>query len=381
VILSLDAFFTPASVADRLVRYVQQSAPSVVLDPAAGDGALLSAASTLWPDSRMVALDCDLRRVRSLRRQTEWDCGRCDFLGLRSRTSSHLLREIYQNVDLVLLNPPYSARGNSGWQSALSGMEVRSGRAMAFVLNALETLRDDGEMVALLPSSTVTSQRDSDAWEVVYKNAQVSIIDWFPRGTFPQGTAVTVGIHLQKSTTGGAASRHVPGARTLPYWEVRLLRGNVPVHEAKQAGLSSNRTADRIPYIHTTDMRDGEVTQFPLTLPIDCFTSQVLGPAVLIPRVGKPLPDKIVFWPGGAAVLSDCVFAIDVDTIEDARKIQAVLRNNFSAIATGYKGSCAPYLTISSLVSLLFGMGISAHWDGPARWTTVSPYWSPSVTT
>lgn len=366
-------------MAEKLVRFVGQGSPSVVLDPAAGDGALLAAANSLWPDSRKIALDCDPIKVRSLYRRTGWNCGRCNFLSLRSRACSPLLREIYGNADVVLLNPPYSGRGNAGWLSVVGGTEVRSGRAMAFVLGALEALRDGGEMVALLPSSTITSQRDSYAWEIIYKHAQVTIVHWFPRGTFSQGTAVTVGVHFCKSAVGGAASRQAPCTRPLPDWEVRLLRGNVPVHEAKEAGLSSTKMQQGIPFLHTTDIRGGKVVQYLRTLPEGRFDSKYLGPAVLVPRVGKPLSDKIGLWHGGIVVLSDCVFGIDVGDVEGARRLQSMLCDSFSLLASIYKGSCAPYLTISSLINFLADMGISARWDGPARWTTAAaPDWSPS---
>lgn len=373
----LDAFFTPAPVAEKLVRLVQQVSPSLVLDPAAGDGALLTAASAQWPRARMLAFDCDPAKVDSLASRVDWDRGCCDFLDSDSRGSSHLLSELHQQFDVVLLNPPYSSRGNARWQTVANGLTISSGRAMAFVITALEMLREGGEMMALLPSSALTSQRDSGAWELIRKVANVRVADRFPRGTFSQGTAVTVGIHIEKTSAGRTASRQVPATRTVGKQEVGLLRGSVPVYLAKPTQLSSaNDMVDGIPFIHTTDIQNGEVAKGLRRLPPNRFASRDLGPSVLVPRVGKPLREKIAVWNRGPAVLSDCVFALETTTSRSARLMQFTLRDNFSAFTDAYCGSCAPYLTIASLVGLLCDLGISVRWDGPARWATPVPGWS-----
>lgn len=375
MIASLDAFFTPAPVAEKLVRYVRRSSPVLVLDPAAGDGALLKAAGVQWPKSRIAALDCDPARIASLSQNADWECDTCDFLNSHSRESSRLLGESYQAADVILLNPPYSGRGNARWQSNVRGSPVAVGRAMAFLLTAFDLLAEDGEMAVLLPSSAITSQRDSAAWDLISERAEVSIIDSFPRGTFSHGTAVTVGVHIDKACPGSPIRQAPATECSANTRRVRLIRGTVPVHAAKLAGLGmSDEMPTGVPFVHTTDVRGDEVRPDLRRLPTGRFVAQTLGPSVLIPRVGKPLLDKIGVWKGGPAVLSDCLFALETRSLRTAELIKTRLRNNFGAFSYAYCGSCAQYLTISALVRLLHELGITAQWDGPARWAVSTPH-------
>ena len=374
---SLDAFYTPPEVANSLVRFSEQGAPRAILDPAAGDGALLRAARLRWPESVMVALDCDEHQVRGLRDRDGWQCGRCDFLNPRSRRSSRVLRRIHHQTDLILLNPPYSSRGNSRSLTALRGHPVWSGRAMAFVLTALEAVSEGGEIVALLPSSSLTSQRDAESWEIISKFFSINVVASFPRGTFPLGTASTVAVRIAK-TDGGASQAHVspPVKRSCPPQSANLFRGVVQVHEARKRGLSGTGTDDgRVPFIHSTDLIRGVVSREAWTLSVRSFHFRKFGPSVLISRVGKPLPEKIGVWPGGPAVLSDCVFAIETGDLDVTLTIRDSMVRNFDLVARSYCGSCAQYLTIASLVSLLADLGVSADWSGPSRWLSPSPRW------
>ena len=372
--MKLDPYFTPRSVASQLVAHIEQPSPAIVVDPAAGDGALLEAAATLWPEARLIALDCDPTAVRGLRRHDGWEAGRCDFLSHRSRTASCLVRELNEKADVVLLNPPYSGRGHSRWRSHLGGIEASSGRAMAFLVAALSLVRDGGEIVALLPSSAITSQRDADAWELIQKFGVVQVAERFPRGTFSQGTAATVGVHIAKSVVG-TDCRDLPGTEPAePLHAVEIVRGVVQVHKARASGLSRSRGRGRLSFVHTTDLQAGGIGQL-WTVPASSFPSRELGPSVLLPRVGKPLPEKVAVWNGGSAVLSDCVFALRTRTIASAREVQAVVQADFATLARSYVGSCAPYLTIATLIEVLSRLGLEATWPGPSRWCQRPPAW------
>jgi predicted RNA methylase len=370
----LDPFFTPVTVANELVQCVEQSSPGLILDPAAGDGALVDAAARRWADARVVALDCDPASVRALRKRRGWETGSCDFLSPKSRVASPHARALHGTVDLLLLNPPYSGRGYSRWLSRYEGVDVASGRAMAFVLTALSTVRDGGELVALLPSSALTSQRDEAAWELVRKFARVDVVQQYPRGTFPLGTAATVGIRMTKSMAGSEAREVAAPKQARPIHVVDIVRGVVPVHEAKAAGLSKTAGPGRCAFLHSTDLRSQEIAAL-RTVPADRFSPRALGPAVLLPRVGKPLAGKIVVWGGGPVVLSDCIFALTAGTLKSARHLAALIRSQFESVADSYVGSCARYLTIAALIDVLARLGVAASWPGPARWRSAPSAW------
>ena len=137
---------------------VSLSAPKIIADFAAGDGALLTAACAVWPKAKAFALDIDNLALRRLRyRNPSWSIGRCDFLSEDSRGKSIPLQAVKGNTDVILLNPPFSCRGASRFKLKLNGRELCCSKAMAFVLLATEYLAVDGQIVAILPESTFLS--------------------------------------------------------------------------------------------------------------------------------------------------------------------------------------------------------------------------------
>jgi hypothetical protein len=362
--MKLDPYFTPADLATRLIA-AATAEPRCVLDPAAGDGALLQAAQRRWPTATFHALDVDVRRVAALRASTTWSIGRCDFVSPASRRSSGVLRHLRHGVDLVLLNPPYSARGAATWRASLGGVEIRCSRAMAFVLAGLSCLADGGELICLLPVSTLASRRDSGAWDMVRKVAAADVISSFPRGTFSQGTASTVGVRITLGASSGTSGVQRSPEAAIERVHVELHRGRLPVHQAR--GQPGPEGAPSLRFIHTTDLTSRGLRVEKVCVAVHS-SGRTFGPSVLLPRIGRPMPDKVVRWGGGPAVLSDCVYALEARSPAIADRVHSRISAAWPLLAQAYGGSCAPYLTIAELVGFLDSVGIGAAWDGAPGW-------------
>jgi hypothetical protein len=361
--LNLDSYFTPAAVSEQLISHAT-IVPDSVLDPAAGDGALLMAAENRWPQATCYGLDIDPRIVKSLRTRQHWQSGRCDFLSSPSRRSSIVLRSLVNKTDLVVMNPPYSIRGGTSWRACVAGDKASCGRAMAFVLTAMHYLREGGELLALLPSGSLTSRRDSEAWKLLTKMGSVQELESFPRGTFSLGTARTVAVRIRLGSPTSISNVALQ-KRSFPVLHANLWRGTFQVHTAKQWVESVG--PGNIRFIHTTDLRNGSICQerarFLRNVPYKHF-----GPSVFLQRVGKPSLDKVTLWEGGAAVMSDCLYALETPNLESARLLHERLTIAWDSVRMAYGGSCAPYLTISELVAVLDAIGIHVSWTGSGCW-------------
>lgn len=348
-----DQFFTPSSIATRLVSFLRSGEEVCIADFAAGDGELLRAATKKWPDARYIATDIDPSCVAQLKRQhANWSVGRCDFLNEKSRTSSRLLRETTGAVSLVLLNPPFSCRGSRVESVSVGETTIRCSKSMAFVLNALQYLTPKGRLVAVLPASALSSQKDGAAWSYVRTAFSVRNIAGFGLKTFPNCAAHTVIVRLQKKDAGTAKSPRGIAFRRVLEMESSLIRGAVPMHSA-QNGLAG----PDFPLVHTTDLEGKRLTKTEYSVR-QCHR-YALGPSVLIGRVGRPTKSKVVLYLARRRlVLSDCVYAVRCQSSDDAKQLHAAIHANWDRFASLYSGTCAPYLTVSDLHSVLTQLGV-----------------------
>jgi len=152
----LDRIYTPAAVA-RALAEAAAGTPGLVADFTAGEGALLAAARDRWPEARLAAVDVDGAAVEGLKeRFPDADCREADFL-----LAAAELAPLVGAVDLVLLNPPFSCRGSTRHPAVVSGAALTCSRAMAFVARSLTYLAPGGELLCILPSSCLMSDKDA----------------------------------------------------------------------------------------------------------------------------------------------------------------------------------------------------------------------------
>ena len=341
----IDAYYTPAHLADAMIRLVS-SPPRTVADFAAGDGALLSAAINKWPDSKIVASDCcevAIRRLRAI--EKGWQVTKVDFTNELSRSRSKILKDAKGKIDLVLLNPPYSCRGGKKFESEFHGKTCVSSLALSFVVLATRYLNDNGEIVAMLPESALESQKDRDALERLKEKFVVRIGAKAKRGVFEDCHAKCVAVRFSKRIKRRVTKTRIK--RVSPNIEVTVVRGSVPLH----LDTGSERTL-----VHSTDLVDHRVI---LNGHVACANRpSVVGPCVLVHRVGMPKLEKIAIYKRRKrVVLSDCVIGIQCRSQEDALWLHQKMCETSKQFLKLYKGTCAPYITLEKLERYLHSIG------------------------
>ena len=351
-----DRHYTPLHIAATIADVLSfaRASPIKVADFAAGRGTLLEAVEKRYSNASCFATDIDDATLKFLAfTRPTWQVGRCDFTSQRSIAQSSILGSSKSFLDAVVLNPPFSCRGAQTLRSKVAGRELRSGIALAFVLRSLERLRKNGEVAALLPAGTLTSEKDDQGWQLLNRLGKVCVVDEFGRTEFPGAHAKTVLVHLRlregeiepEERRAELMTRAATNRRPLT-----LHRGRAPVRVAVE-GRSGPR------FLHTTDIRDGSVAfqsvrRAPGRLAIH-------GPLLLIPRVGRPDMRKVALTTRDLAiVLSDCLFAVD-GSVGDLQALRRAIRRNWSRVERAYTGSCAPYLTIRHLLAVFRELGFT----------------------
>lgn len=339
---SEDAHYTPSEVADRLIDFGELPTRGLrVADFAAGRGALLQAFESSRRDCRVYASDRSAEAVRHLRtKHPGWTVGRVDFLSPRSRAQSPVTdsRAWY---DLVLLNPPFSYRGGR-FHDAMAGTERLTGSPAACFVATASNYSD--HILAVLPKSTFVSTRDQAIWSLLKRSWRIELGAELGRTTFEKRHATTVLVSLKLDPR----LRPTPilgQSDTSPGIGFQLVRGCTPMHRLT-ADLSGVHVA------HTTGLRNHNFPRMSGAAP--SAGRRVSGACVLLPRVGLPDPKKIIaHFAREPLLLSDCVFAIPCETIEQAELVAKNLRANWSTLKFAWAGSCAPYTTVDRLSSAI----------------------------
>jgi hypothetical protein len=351
----LDAHYTPKPLAAALVGSAGDLTPTLIADLAAGEGDLLLEAEQVWPDAQFVATDIDRVALRGLRQmRSNWMLGECDLRNPRSRARCRALNQIRGAVSLLLLNPPFSCRGGTRFPVVTPTGCVYASTAMAFLLIASGYVSETGDIVAILPSGSLYSRKDAQAWSYVKTKYQVSVVGHYGKDSFPGSAASTTLVRLSPRRTGTPVTgRTAQGSRlSVPRLRVQVIRGCCPLYRAK-------RESSQPTLVHYTDLRDARVhlngrRGFGA---YRCIT----GPAVLIPRVGRITAGKIAFFAGTQRVMiSDCVIALKTASRSVAHQVRDRLVNNLRVFSAYYVGTGAPFITLDRLAAVLDCLGIDS---------------------
>ena len=262
-----------------------------------------------------------------------------------------MLKRIKRRISLLLLNPPFSCRGNVRHTASTETGKISASTAMCFLIIALSYLDTNGSAIAILPFGSMYNQRDETAWNYIRSKYRVSIIDCPPIGSFPLSSARTVIVRL--SPPGNRIDQEPPLRKTLLFdWRpsVRIIRGCLPL-------LKSNTNSIGAALVHSTDLRNAKVHlngHYATSL-----RRLIAQPAVLLPRVGQLTDGKIAVYDASTPiVLSDCVIALTTESYDDAILVRKRLVSHFPILYAQYVGTGAPFVTLQRLATTLIDLGI-----------------------
>lgn len=361
----MDRIYTPPALAARLIEHVRLKRPTKIADFAAGDGELLRAAQERWSKSTFIATDINPASVSLIRRDKPlWRVGQCDFLKASSRARCRALADAAR-VSLVLLNPPFTCRGGSSWNTHLNGRNLRSGLAMAFVINAIPYLARNGEIIAVLPAGCLWNERDEQAWSLLKKIGQVDVLGENGHNIFLGYSPRTVVVRFRNGSSGGHGILPIKSENKVVLSSmitVEIVRGRVSMNT-----LNGNHAEIMRPLVHSTELEERGLNLTRRT--VDSRYMSISGPSVLLPRVGCPNKLKIHTYHGRRKiVLSDCVIALKCKTWEEAEVTRKNLLENWDEIEKHYVGTGARHLTIRTFSRLLTAFGFNVTESNSSGW-------------
>lgn len=344
----MDRFYTPQLIVRELLDSVDGGAFDCLADFAAGRGTLLTAAAARWPGAQVVANDRDGRMTSFLdRHYPHWTVLQNDFLDSRDSRLALVLRRIRRKRTLVLLNPPFSCRGAKRHTVDVGGRRLTCSLALAFLLRAAAAVGMPGSQIAcVLPAGSLSAEKDHLAWGFLRESFAVHVVAAYERFTFPDCHPRTAAVRLVSTASQSSTEMVSSGLDRERPGSLDLVRGWVQMHSKD---LRSGARCLRL--VHTTDMRGEEVALSDDWVWTDRNLS---GPAVLIPRVGQPRPDKVVLWAGSEDIaLSDCVIALKAPTPEIARRRRDEIVKCWPVMECCYTGTGARYITLKGLAAFL----------------------------
>ena len=342
----IDSYYTPAYIADRLVKFVGKRQVRNTIDFCVGDGNLLKAAARQLDGIELYGTDISYEALQNL----AVDCpdfllSYCDFRDDESVASVRFLRN--HQFDLILLNPPFTCKGSIIEHVNLGGQDLKVSTAMLFLMRALRFLSDNGGLYAIMPISIIYSEKDKQAWDYLKKYYHACVLEepsrvYFSKKCSPNVALVYVGKYEQK----GVEFNVLTNFKHLAIQSVT--RGSIRMNDIV---YSKKRSA--VPLIHTTNLQDGTLVNLKK---IVLEQEGISGFGVIIPRVCNPNKNKIVILADARQyALSDCVMFLETPTLEDAVEVRNYILTNWENFKMIYKGTGAQYTTLKR-VKTIFGL-------------------------
>lgn len=336
-----DIHYTPESLSKRLINYVDKDNINTIVDFCAGNGSLLIAANERWSNAKFYGADISKIAVNFLRKNyCNWEFSQCDFTNEKSRINSKIIKSNRFGFDLILLNPPFSCRGGEVHKVILDDEVFLVSTSMLFVVESIKYISNDGVLFAILPISVAYSQKDKKIWVKLTKYYNLRILEEPKSNEFKSCSASVILVSI--NTNSNKNLRFAEKSFKLTYNDISVFRGKISMHTLNGA------IKDGMHLVHSTNIRNNSLVN--LNYKTKSKISEIKGPAVLLPRVGLPNPQKIcTISKEEMYVLSDCILAIKTKSYEQANQIKSELLNNWNDFSNLYKGTGAKYITLERL--------------------------------
>lgn len=337
--IMIDSYYTSPYLASKLINYIKQFSFDNVVDFCIGDGELIRSALSIWPNIKCFGTDISEKSLRVVKRKhPNWQLGKCDLLKEVSRNRCKIMKKKKKGFDLVLLNPPFSCKGGTVHDVNLANKTFKVSTAMKFLSESIKFLTENGCLLAIMPISICYSQKDRKLWNYLKEKYNLSILE-IPNGNFFKNcnpSIVFISINIDRLPNKNSVKNV-----SLGFSKYTIFRGKISVYEA-------NYKSNGIPFIHSTNLLKNKLEN--VSKRVVSKTSVINGPAVLIPRVGKPNPQKICFISNNSSyALSDCVIAIQLKSKSKTKKMYEKIINNWENFKELYKGTGANFITIERL--------------------------------
>src|SRR5690606_8336259 len=292
--MGIDSFYTPEYLADKLVNFIKKQNITSVCDFCVGDGVLLRSAEKKWHQADIFGVDISEHVItKTSENHPNWTLLCEDFL----------LSNYDELFDVILLNPPFSCKGAKINTVHFERNTFKVSTAMLFLLRAITYLNDSGSLYAILPSSIAFSQKDRDAWNYLKTFKHAKIIDYIEGKVFKGCMPNIILVSINDINVKEYNSKNFEPQKSYKKNVKSIKRGQItPKHIKKYHD-------DGHLFVHTTNLNDNSLQH--LQYKINTTYSKIEGPAVILPRVGRPNLSKVCIIPENETyAISDCIIGI-----------------------------------------------------------------------
>lgn len=336
-----DSHYTPDTLADKLLSFIDLENVNTIADFCVGNGALLKSAQRIKQSALFFGSDISKSAISQLKKlHPAWQLSICDFINQKSRNSAGIFKQNADGFDLVLLNPPFSCKGGTSYTVNFEDKDYNVSTSMYFVVESLKYLSSDGILLAILPNSVAYSQKDRFIWEKLVSDYKLNILEQPLINLFENCSPNVILVSINTNQT--KTIYNSPVRLSHDFNGVSLFRGKISMNTLN----GSCPEGDLL--IHSTNLRINSLVN--LGYKTKSNLSKIVGPAVLVPRVGLPNPQKVCMIKSGESfVLSDCVIGIKTNSNQDAKKLMELILSNWDRFKDLYKGTGAKYTTLERL--------------------------------
>ena len=226
-------------------------------------------------------------------------------------------------------------------------------------MSSIDYLAEGGELIAVLPEGSLTSEKDAATWNLLRRTGETEVLKTNVLRTFARASVRTSVIRFQKRRSREKTETYpVPNTRSAVSPKlhtpspVHIVRGTTMVSKIQR----SPGHTDSIPFVHSTHLQNFTISShFEIRSRLGRCA---VGPMVLLPRVGQPKRTKVArYLDSNVFMLSDCVIALTCHSSEIAELLWRDLQSNWSLLEQEYVGSGARYITNRRLSDLLLRLG------------------------
>ena len=359
--LDTDKYYTPLAVASKAFeRALLTAKPSVCADTACGSGSLLAAAEDVLQTKHCLGIDSDPSAIRRLRRsRPDWQLYIGDLLK-RNRAPLINFSGSNYDVDLLVLNPPFSLGPRKYVSVKYRGQSVKCSVAMAHILRSLELFRPNQGAIAVVPESLLYSDTDQYARELLDQNFSLSELLQLSIYTF-KGARVN-STFVQFSAAPSKPHQLIDFVTThKDPITTTIVRGGLQMH-------SFERVESGARVIHSTSLKHIALHGISSVTERTAFAvkGRISGWMLLLPRVGVPKDSAFsAIYSKEKIQLSDCVIGMTFSSKNIALDAHRRILENWPSLLNLYRGTGARYITIDRLVDWAYSIGIH---DENSKW-------------
>jgi len=349
----LDQYFTPPSIARKILEVSGINSPNSCLDTTCGMGNLLHAARDVFGVTKCIGIDKDRVIISKLRKSNpDWVLSTADLMLPKSYNRAKVVSQI-DVCDLLTLNPPFSQSNKKFVMVSYEGISLKCSVAMAYILKSLELFNPQLGALIITPESLMFSHLDAFARLQIEKKFTSTTLLELDESSFSGTRARTIVIKLEPRKVPFKFSESPPIILN-SYISTQVIRGSLPVHELA-CSLRGHS------FVHTTNFatifRGKDFSSLKKTE--QCRKGIVKGWLILLPRVGIFHKEylKSTFF-SKPIQLSDCVIALKFESRLLAQEAEKRMKKDLSSLSLLYRGTGARYITVTRIKSWLLDRGI-----------------------